>query len=191
MVAWYILLSLNVSERFCTTCTERSWSINGSRWISTMDNNQKRNITFFTIGLIFMLSGIEYGEFMMTSFVTCGLACDHLWKMMGKVWGTTQLFHCHFSCHTAYDLEVSADSGGTTLLFGSGSVCLQPERAADWSSIWVLVRSKQNYKIHHPFLQPIWDCWSVAEINRQITQMKFFHLCLSFCMLQIIGFSFI
>lgn len=28
-----------------------------------MDNHQKRNLTFLTIGLIFMLSGIEYGKF--------------------------------------------------------------------------------------------------------------------------------
>ncbi|XP_037537212.1 major facilitator superfamily domain-containing protein 8 [Nematolebias whitei] len=31
-----------------------------------MDNNQKRNITFFTIGLIFMLSGIEYAVILPT-----------------------------------------------------------------------------------------------------------------------------
>ncbi|KAG7524112.1 major facilitator superfamily domain-containing protein 8-like [Solea senegalensis] len=31
-----------------------------------MDNNQKRNLTFFTIGLIFMLSGIEYAVILPT-----------------------------------------------------------------------------------------------------------------------------
>lgn len=31
-----------------------------------MDNHQRRNLTFLTIGLIFILSGIEYGKFIMT-----------------------------------------------------------------------------------------------------------------------------
>lgn len=28
----------------------------------TMDNRRKRKLTFFTIGLIFLLSGVEYGK---------------------------------------------------------------------------------------------------------------------------------
>lgn len=32
-----------------------------------MENHKKRNLTFFTIGLMFMLSGIEYGKSIMTA----------------------------------------------------------------------------------------------------------------------------
>ncbi|MED6287561.1 hypothetical protein CHARACLAT_017663 [Characodon lateralis] len=38
----------------------------GSKLLSTMDNQQKRNLTFLTIGLIFMLSGIEYAVILPT-----------------------------------------------------------------------------------------------------------------------------
>uniref|UniRef100_H2LYK4 Major facilitator superfamily domain containing 8-like 2 n=1 Tax=Oryzias latipes TaxID=8090 RepID=H2LYK4_ORYLA len=38
----------------------------GSKKTSTMDNTRKRNLTFFTIGLIFMLSGIEYAVILPT-----------------------------------------------------------------------------------------------------------------------------
>lgn len=50
-------------KHFWTTSAGRGHFIKGSESLSAMDNHQKRNLTFLTIGLIFTLSGIEYGKF--------------------------------------------------------------------------------------------------------------------------------
>lgn len=66
-------VSDNTSEQHSwTTCAARGWCIQGSKTPSTMDNLQKRNLTFLTIGLIFMLNGIEYGKFIITASWTWG-----------------------------------------------------------------------------------------------------------------------
>lgn len=36
-----------------------------------MDNRQKRNLTFVTIGLLFVLSGVEYGRWLSAAAWTC------------------------------------------------------------------------------------------------------------------------
>lgn len=61
------------------------------------------------------------------------------------------------SRHSAHNMEVSPDFGGPPILPGSGSVCLQSERAAHRPAFRALVRPEQNYKVHHPFLQSVWD----------------------------------
>ena len=58
------------AQHLWTTSAAGGRCIKGSKSQSTMDNHQKRNLTFLTIGLIFMLSGIEYGKFIMTALRT-------------------------------------------------------------------------------------------------------------------------
>lgn len=43
-----------------------------------MDNHQKRNLTFLTIGLLFVLSGIEYGKWTFRSSTGVGAGGDDL-----------------------------------------------------------------------------------------------------------------
>lgn len=158
-----------------------------------MDNHQKRNLTFFTIGLIFMLSGIEYGKFIMTALWTCrheimfsleqtGIKiclvfwlCSRITEAMAsdliQIYFSVGKQACHLqisllvfhtqppsfvsdglSCHPAYNMELSADLEGPSVLPGFGSVCFQSDRAAHRPAFWVLVRPQQNYKIHPSFL---------------------------------------
>lgn len=41
-----------------------------------MEDNLKKNLTFFTIGLIFMLSGIEYGKPVVVAVIEMRLSPD-------------------------------------------------------------------------------------------------------------------
>lgn len=74
LVIW--LCRRSISERGAHR--KRSVYKRGSQPLSPMDNHQKRKLTFFTIGLIFILSGVEYGKFITTAFLDLKTADNDL-----------------------------------------------------------------------------------------------------------------
>ena len=121
---------------------------------STMERHRERTLTFLTIGLIFALSGVEYGRSPRSCRSTCA------WMRFSPL---TRLppFAASVRARSrdpAHHLEVPAGPGGPAVLPGSGPVRLQPQRAAHRPALRVLVGPEQSHQVHHPLLQPVRDC---------------------------------